>query len=176
MLVSVSRRVLSRFIVPYCFIFSTIILFFVLIYIFSVLHQRAVCCVFCPTGVGGPTLHPCLSNFYQNVGFLPSRLIFHSLRPCRASGIYLMWESLFMKFVSFLQTEPSIYCFWKAFVYNGRQENLHCIVLCCLPLMRCPYHKWRCISYTELCKDQTKVEVRKYGKVGSYQVWHYRHD
>ena len=111
MLVSVSRRVLSRFIVPYCFIFSTIILFFVLIYIFSVLHQRAVCCVFCPTGVGGPTLHPCLSNFYQNVGFLPSRLIFHSLRPCRASGIYLMWESLFMKFVSFLQTEPSIYCF-----------------------------------------------------------------
>ena len=26
--------------------------------------------------------------------------------------------------------------------------------------MRCPYHKWRCISYTELCKDQTKVEVR----------------
>ena len=81
-----------------------------------------------------------------------------------------------MKFVSFLQTEPSIYCFWKAFVYNDRQENLHCIVLCCLPLMRCPYHKWRCISYTELCKDQTKVEVRKYGKVGSYQVWHHRHD
>jgi hypothetical protein len=56
-------------------------------------------------------MYPCLSNFYQNVGFLPSRLIFHSLRPCRASGIYLMWESLFMKFVSFLQTEPSIYCF-----------------------------------------------------------------
>ena len=80
-----SRRVLSRFIVPYCFIFSTIILFFVLVYIFSVLHQRAVCCVFCPTGAGSPTLHPGLSNFYQNVGFLPSRLIFHSLHPCRAS-------------------------------------------------------------------------------------------
>ena len=30
-------------------------------------------------------LYPCLSKFYQNVGFLPSRLIFHSLHPCRAS-------------------------------------------------------------------------------------------
>ena len=66
-------------------IFSTIILFFVLIYIFSVLRQRAACCGFCPAGAGGPTLHPGLSNFYQNIGFLPSCLIFHSLHPCRAS-------------------------------------------------------------------------------------------
>ena len=46
-------------------IFSTITLFFVLIYIFSVLRQRAGCCGFCPAVAGVPTCIPICQTFIK---------------------------------------------------------------------------------------------------------------
>lgn len=176
MLVSVSRRVLSSFIVPCRFIFFNYYLIFCAHLHFLSLAPKSCLLCFLPHRGRESHLASRFVKLLSKCRFFPIPPYFSQSASLQGFVNLLNVGKLVYEICFFLQTEPSIYCFWKAFVYNDRQENLHCIVLCCLPLMRCPYHKWRCISYTELCKDQTKVEVRKYGKVGSYQVWHHRHD
>ena len=60
--------VFSSFIISYRHYFSTITLFFVLIYIFSVLRQRAACCVFCPAGGRGSHLASWFVNLLSKCG------------------------------------------------------------------------------------------------------------
>ena len=77
-LVSVSRRVLSSFIISYCHYFFNYHLVFCAHLHFLSLAPKSCLLWFLPHRGRGPTLHPGLSNFYQNAVMEGFRLIF----PC----------------------------------------------------------------------------------------------